>query len=266
MKNWTTKEIQYLKKNALLAETNEVLNIKEMANKLNRTTQSVRNKIYNLQRDGDLPKVNRELAIDSFKRPWIPEEDKRLLAMRKQGATHSEIAVALGRTEIAVGNRVARLMKSKRTTSLAAKWTEEKIQLLIDNISFDENGYVSNYDDLSRLTGMKYSQVQGKVTRLRNSGRINIFPIKGTTSIKSKNAMNRFNDARFAHIPKKKEEVEVNVSTENSSDISIESKQVNLILTTVCINGQRTEQYYLPNGDLLVIKKTDLAGKQKVSQ
>lgn len=36
MKNWTTKEIQYLKKNALLAETNEVLNIKEMANKLNR--------------------------------------------------------------------------------------------------------------------------------------------------------------------------------------------------------------------------------------
>lgn len=30
MKNWTTKEIQYLKKNALLAETNIVLNVEEL--------------------------------------------------------------------------------------------------------------------------------------------------------------------------------------------------------------------------------------------
>lgn len=35
MKMWTTKELQYLKKNALLAETNEVLNAPEMAKNLN---------------------------------------------------------------------------------------------------------------------------------------------------------------------------------------------------------------------------------------
>lgn len=34
MKYWTTKEVSYIQKNALLAETNEVINIEDMAKKI----------------------------------------------------------------------------------------------------------------------------------------------------------------------------------------------------------------------------------------
>lgn len=261
MKAWTTKEIQYLIKNALLAETNEVLNLQEIAKKLNRTVQSVRNKVYNLQRDGDLPKVQRELAIDSYKRPWTEREDKRLLAMRNQGQTYLEIANELERTVTSVSNRAARLIKNNKAKPLIASWTADQISVLIDNVKFDENGFVHNYEELARLTGMKYSQVQGKVQRLRKTGKITVMPIEGTTNVKSKEAMQRFNDQRFARVQRKepvKEEMK-----QAEAVPSVISKHVTVIITTVVTNGIQTDQYFLPNGELLATKKLTRPGSSK---
>lgn len=44
MKYWTTKEISYIQKNALLAETNEVINIENIAKKLGRSVAAVSKK------------------------------------------------------------------------------------------------------------------------------------------------------------------------------------------------------------------------------
>lgn len=261
MKSWTTKEIQYVIKNSLLAETNEVLNLNEMAKKLGRTVQSVRNKVYNLQRDGDLPKVQRELAIDSYKRPWTEREDKRLLAMRSQGQQYSDIAAELERTEASVSARMARLVKNKKAQPLLASWTTDQISVLIENIKFDENGFVCNYDELARLTGMKWSQVQGKVQRLRRTGKITVMPVEGTTNIKSKEAMQRFNDQRFAHVQRKEPQVVQEEMKQAEAIPIVNSKHVTVIITTVVTNGIRTDQYFLPNGELLATKKTDSAGK-----
>lgn len=258
MKSWTTKEIQYVIKNSLLAETNEVLNLNEMAKKLGRTVQSVRNKVYNLQRDGDLPKVQRELAIDSYKRPWTEREDKRLLAMRSQGQTYSEIAIELERTVTSISNRAARLIKSNKAKPLSANWTDGQIELLIENIRFDENGFVYNYDELARLTGMKYSQVQGKVQRLRRTGKITVMPVEGTTNIKSKEAMQRFNDQRFAHVQRKEPQVVQEEMKQAEAIPIVNSKHVTVIITTVVTNGIQTDQYFLPNGELLATKKDRL--------
>lgn len=255
MKAWTTKEIQYLIKNALLAETNEVLNLREMAKKLNRTVQSVRNKVYNLQRDGDLPKVQRELAIDSYKRPWTEREDKRLLAMRSQGQTYFEIANELERTVTSVSNRAARLIKNNKAKPLSASWTADQITVLIDNVKFDENGFVHNYEELARLTGMKYSQVQGKVQRLRRTGKITVMPIEGTTNVKSKEAMQRFNDQRFAHVRRKENSDLKEDMNQPKSTPEITSKHLTVILTTIVLNGIQTDQYFLPDGELLATKK-----------
>ena len=255
MKSWTTKEIQYVIKNSLLAETNEVLNLNEMAKKLGRTVQSVRNKVYNLQRDGDLPKVQRELAIDSYKRPWTEREDKRLLAMRSQGRPHSDIAIELERTEASVSARVARLVKNKKAQPLLASWTTDQTSVLIENIKFDENGFVCNYDELARLTGMKWSQVQGKVQRLRKIGKITVMPVEGTTNIKSKEAMQRFNDQRFAHVQRKEPRaVKEDVKAVGSVPV-VKSKHVTVIITTMITNGIQIDQYFLPNGELLATKK-----------
>lgn len=44
MKYWTTKEVSYIQKNALLAETNEVINIENIAKKLGRSVAAVSKK------------------------------------------------------------------------------------------------------------------------------------------------------------------------------------------------------------------------------
>lgn len=265
-KNWTTKEIQYLKKNALFAETNEVLNIPEMAKKLNRTVVSVRSKLYHLQRSEELPKIDRSKSFDTFGKPWTTKEDKRLIAMKKSGATHSEIGEQLERSKVSVDNRVHRLKESGKIKKSKILWTEDEVQLVLDNIKFDENSFVSNYDELSRLVKKRYDQIYAKVSRLRKEGVITEAPKQGTTSVKSKQAMNRFNDARFAHVPKKKEEVTMTGPTVNQPDVSIESKQVSLILTTVIVSGQRTDQYFTQEGELIATKKEPTSAATEISK
>lgn len=104
--------------------------------------------------------------------------------------------------------------------------------------------------------------MQNKVAGLRRKGLI-LSPKEGTTSVKSKEAMARFNDARFAHIPDKKEEQLMEIESEN---ISIESKQVSLILTTVIVNGQQTDQYFTQEGELIATKKEPTPAATEISK
>ncbi len=76
MKNWTTKEIQYLKKHALLAETNVVLNIEQLAKKLGRSAKSVDVKIYKLRRDGQFPPTDFSKAFDPKGRILLTKKTK----------------------------------------------------------------------------------------------------------------------------------------------------------------------------------------------
>ena len=252
-KNWTTKEIQYLKKSALLAETNEVLNIADMARKLNRTAQSVQSKVYYLQRSEELPRIDRSKSFDIAGKPWSKEEDKRLIAMKKNGSTHAEIAEHLGRTENSVVSRVHRLKNSGKVKNIRNRWTDEEIQLILDHLKFDSNGFVCNYDELARLVRKRLQQVYAKISRLRKEGVITEAPKQGTTSVKAKESMTRFNDARFAHIPKKKEGSAMNELIQPS--FTVESREVTLKLTTTIINGQRSEQYFSKDGQLIAQKK-----------
>ena len=265
MKMWTTKELQYLKKNSLLAETNEVLNAPEMAKKLKRSPAAVNKKISDLRKNGDLPQVDRSKAFDSKGRPWNREEDKKLMAMKKRGASHKEISEALERPVDSINNRASRLCRKGKIKPRQTNWTNEEKQKLIDNLSFDENGFVNNYSELSRITRKRYEQVQNKVAGLRRKGLI-LSPKQGTTSVKAKESMTRFNDARFAHVPKKKEEVLMNGPAVNQPDVSIESKQVSLILTTVIVSGQRTDQYFTQEGELIATKKEPTSAATEISK
>ncbi|MGG5373547.1 hypothetical protein IGI67_005220 [Enterococcus sp. AZ196] len=262
MKTWTTKELAYLKKHSLLAETNEVLNITEMAKKLNRTTQSVRNKLYSMQRSGDMPAVDRSMQRDAGGRFYSPEEDKRIISMYKQGATYREISDSLGRTETSVTGRVYNLRKSGRLkTKKLKRWTEKETQLLIARVRFDETGHVNNYEELMRLVSKNYHQLTGKITKLRKAGKISTSVQPGTTSKKSKQAMKKFNDARFAHVPKNKEEKTMSLDSHETvpqdipQAISIESREITLILTTTTINGHKVQQFFTKDGELLATKK-----------
>ena len=261
MRQWTTKDMQYLISHSLLAETNEVLNIPEMAKKLKRSPAAVSKKICNIRKNGDLPQVDRFKAFDSKGRPWNADEDRKLIAMKKGGSSHKEIAEALDRPVSSINNRSNRLSRKKKMNPNRVQWTSEEIQKLVENIAFDENGFVSNYSELSRIVGKRYEQVQTKVSRLRKDGLISILPEDGTTSEKSKQAMNRFNDARFAHVPKNKEENTMSldsveaVTQDLDQSISIESREITLILSTTTINGRKMQQFFTKDGELLATKK-----------
>lgn len=233
-----------------------------MAKKLNRTTQSVRNKLYSMQRSGDMPAIDRSLQRDADGRRYSPEDDKRIISMVKQGATYREIGETLGRSETSVTGRIYNLRKSGRLkTKKLKRWAEKETQMLIDRVRFDKTGHVNNYEELMRLVSRNYSQVVGKITKLRKAGRISTHAQPGTTSEKSKKAMNRFNDARFAHVTKNKEEKTMSldsveaITQDLDQSISIDSREITLILTTTTINGQKVQQFFTKEGELLATKK-----------
>lgn len=267
MKIWTTKEIEYLKKNALLAETNTVLNIEQLAKKLGRSPKSVDVKIYKLRRDGQFPQTDFSKAFDPKGRKFTDSEDKRIIAMYKKGESYADIGNSLDRSESSIGGRIVRLKKLGKIKQVQKQWSDREVDILLENIKFDENGFCCNHVELARLCNRTYEQVNRKLNYLRKKGVITVMPDRSKTSIKSKQAMDRFNDARFAHLSKEKEAILMVKTVENLSNVSIESKQINLILTTVIVNGQRTEQYFLPSGDLLLTKKlTPPASNESVNK
>ncbi|MFG5564349.1 helix-turn-helix domain containing protein [Enterococcus faecalis] len=266
MKLWTTKEVAYVKRTALLAETNEVLNIKEMAKRLDRTVQSVRNKIYNLQRSGEMPSIDKSKQFDTKGRHYSKEEDKRIISMYKAGATYKEIAEALERGEISVTSHIYKLRKDKKLkVQKVSPWTEEQTLKLLENVSFDDNGFVNNHNELMRLTNKQYGQVTRKIYDLRKKGEIRIYADRTKTSVKSKQAMNQFNDARFAQYKKKEDKPVEPREKQTSEIISVESREVSLILTTVNLSDRRIDQYYTKDGQLLAVKKEPTSFADEVS-
>ncbi|EPH90007.1 hypothetical protein D922_03382, partial [Enterococcus faecalis 06-MB-DW-09] len=255
-KPWTTKEIAYLEKSALLAETNEVINTEQLAKKLGRSVTAVAKKVSFMRKDGQLPKVKRELAFDSSGRPWTKSEERRLASMYKQGTVYEEIAEALGRSSASCSNKVSELKTTGKIKTLRqAEWTDKQISLLVETVEFDSNGYVSNYSDLTRVTGKQYSQVVCKVSRLRKQGRIATKPIEGTTSINAKESMQKFNNARFAQYERKEDaklEQPIQEKHVSAGSLSIESKEERVIHTVVVFAGVETHTYFSADGTQIV--------------
>ena len=252
MKAWTTKELAYVRKNALLAETNEVINSEQLAKKLGRTVSAIMKKISQMRKDGQLPPVKRELAFESNGRPWTATEEKRLIAMHKQGASYVEIGEALGRSKGSCSNKVSKLQAAgKIKKKRVEQWTSEQVQVLLDHVTFDQNGYVSNYMELSRVTGKQYAQVVHKVNNLRKEGEILTRPLDGTTSVKAKESMQKFNDARFAQYERKEDaklEQPIKEKRVSAGSLSIESKEERVIHTVVIYAGIETHTYFSAEG------------------
>lgn len=256
-KNWTTKEVAYVQKHALLAETNEVLNVTELAKKLNRTFRSIEAKIYKMRKDEMLPALDHTKAFDARNRLYSQSVDKRIISMYKQGSTYAEIGEAVGRSEQSIACRVMRLKKNGLIEkSKICTWTNEEIQTVIRNIKFDENGYVSNYQELTSLVDKRYTQIQQKVCVLRKQGLITVQADKSKTSVKSKEAMDKFNKARFAQY-KKEDNPVVEKTAKTDVKVETQSKMIQVIMTTIITGEERTTSFFTSEGELLAVKKEE---------
>lgn len=259
MKTWTTKEIAYLKRYAILSETNQVLNISELAQKLKRTNLAVDAKIRNLQREGELPKVDHTLAIDPYRRGWSEKEKKRIIHMANLGAGSKEIADSTGRTVRSIENQMRKLRVQGRLEPRRLKWKESDIQLLVKMIEFDKNGFVANYPELCRAVGRQRSAVSAKIVKLRKEGVIKQQPDKTTQSVKSKKAMNNWG------IYIEEEDRMKKNSFESIPVPCVESKEITLILTTITESDHKIEQYFTKDGRLVICKKEPTSSANEVS-
>ena len=131
---------------------------------------------------------------------------------------------------------------------------------------------MSNYPELARVTRKQYSQVVQKVGRLRKEGKITTNVKPGTTNVKSKQSMQKFNDARFAQYAKKEEdsmqtEQPMQSRSVTAGSLSIESKEERVIHTVVIFAGVETHTYFSADGTKIAeIQKEPTPVSASVSQ
>lgn len=255
-RNWTTKEIQYIKRSALMDETNKVVNISQMASHLERSYKSIEKKISILRRTDDLPKVDNSLQIDSKGRAYTDEETNGIIKMHKQGCPIKSIAERFDRSESAIQCRISKLrMQGRVKGKRQVPWLEADVNWLLENIEFDENGFTSNLDYLAKSLKRQYSSISQKIGKLRKSGDIQVLADKSKTSIKSKKAHQDFNDKRFAHLGRSEGNMVNNIENQK---IVESSKVVQVILTIVKdSSGKELHQYFSFEGELLAERGTN---------
>ncbi|WP_010010789.1 helix-turn-helix domain-containing protein, partial [Loigolactobacillus coryniformis] len=85
-------KLQKIVKKAVLAETNEVLNVKELARYFDVSKNVITTKVYELRRRGQLPKVDKSLQIDAYQRPYTSRELRFIVGAINADQTCSQVA------------------------------------------------------------------------------------------------------------------------------------------------------------------------------
>lgn len=247
-KHWTPRELKYVAQKALLDSTNAVVNVKQMAKYLKRSPTAVNNRITKLRKEGILPQIDPDKAIDTDRRPYSEREIKRVEAMLENGSTAKEIGDSLDRTESAIRGLIFRLRKKgvmdARSNEL---WEQHEEDYLVINIRFDEHGYTTNTVELANFLNRSVKSVSRKISKLRNSGVITVHADRTKTSIKAKKAHEQFNNKRFAQYERK-------VPTVLITPSKVEVVQV-VHTVTVGSNGDEIHQYWTFDGKLLAENK-----------
>ncbi|NBJ71021.1 MULTISPECIES: helix-turn-helix domain-containing protein [Clostridia] len=247
-RQWTTKEVGYIKRAALLDSTNDVVNLEQMAKHLNRSVSAVSKRIWLLRQEGDFPEIDKGKAIDTAGKPYSDEDIKRIKFMVKKGSTAKEIAESLGRTESSIYSVIGRLRRKGVIKTTSKKmWNSSDVHYLINNIQFDENGYTTNTKELARALNRPYQSVTYKISQLRRDDVLTVKADMTKTSVKAKQAHDEFNQKRFATLGK---EVRNVVTTPSKAEV------VPVILTVSSNStGEEIHQYWTLDGKLLAENK-----------
>lgn len=175
---WTTSEIEKLK--TMLAEGKTSIEIAVALNRPSR--QTIDQKIYNLRKEGVLPSVKRNVEHTKQTAPtivWSDKEIELITKLTETGCVPEDIAQILGKSPTDVSNMVDHLSKTKKITLPPAvitkptsppftrTWSAEEEATVI---TMRREGYTIR--EIAEALGRSYTQVNGKVSHLRDSGRL----------------------------------------------------------------------------------------------
>lgn len=219
---WTDKEVAKLRRRILLAETNEVINIPELAKALNKKESAIKDKIHWLRERGELARADRSLQFDDYRRPYTEREEQMLIHMYKQELSLNYMAEKLNRTIPGIQGKLSNLRRQGKLANRIKIWTNEEVKFLIRSLRFDSYGYTTNVKDISEILNLSYEQVSWKVKGLRKEGVIRILPDKTKTSVNSTEAfyeyMKQFNEKRHISYKIKKQMNSIPEQKKTNSD------------------------------------------------
>lgn len=197
--------LEYIKQNALFAETNQILNIEELSKEMDICIDRLEDKFAEWRKIGCLPKTDRSHQIDLHGRWYSKSEDNKIIYMKKRNVSNEEIGRLLGRSGGSIKSRTDYLKKSGKLESVY-HWQDWEIEVILRNVTFDKYGFVNDYPKLRNLLQGRRSQraVYIKIIELRKQDKITVKPIPGKTSVAAIKALRKFKDITFA--PKKKEQ------------------------------------------------------------
>lgn len=251
-KTWLKKEIDYVRRYVIFDETNKALNIPEMARGLGRSESAVKNRIAGLQEAGQLPKriVSDGLWLEAHNKRYTKAEKKRIISMWNRYFSVKEIAESIGRSHASVRHQID-LLRSEgvHLERRTCKWTDEKVDLLKDNIKFDIYGCIDNLDELTRILGASTLGVKNKVRRLRETKEIDV-KVMGV-SVRSRNGFRREDAIRFKRqfTPQKSDEING-------------KKVIQVIVEIKTINGRSYTEYRTQQGKLLKKEPTPVPASE----
>ena len=212
---WTKKEDDILLKNIQFDDRGYIANISDLTFLLkNRKKDGIRRRVRNLREKGVLPDLDWNDLLYPRQRPFSKYEDKIIIGALKVGTTPTEIGAELDRSVDSIQGRIKRIREhGEEVPRLKRKFTDKEIEILIQNVKFDEYGYVSNTSELTSLLKRSKPVIRQKLMQLRRMGLIETLPDKSKSGIScnTRNAFRKQNDLCFVFNKKRPTPVSASV-------------------------------------------------------
>lgn len=206
-KKWTKYEDTTLLENVAFDHRGFACNVEHLFELLkSRSKGAIYQRIHTLRKCGRLADLCLDDPIDPYFKPFTKDEDRIIIGALKMGTTPTEIGAVLDRSTDSIQGRI-RLLRSRGEDipRLVRKFTDQEIEILIQNVKFDEYGFVSNTDELATLLSRAKSVVRSKIMQLRKMSLIETLPDKSKSGIScnTRNAFKKQNDLCFIFNKKK---------------------------------------------------------------
>jgi hypothetical protein len=152
--------------------TNECLNLDECADSFGITLTTMRRRIYEMRRNGQLPQFKPTEYHDAYQRPYTEREIKTIAAMLNAGRTTIEVADQMERTKKGIEFLRIKLVDQGRVAPVCKRWSAAEDQFILENIQLDKNGICVNTAWLAHELVRARSGVEHRLTKLRKQHKL----------------------------------------------------------------------------------------------
>ncbi|MCY9807060.1 hypothetical protein OXT66_05785 [Lentilactobacillus senioris] len=170
---WDQNHIKKLKRKLILdPDTNEVLNLSECSVEFDIAKTTMRRRIIELRKVGELPKIDKRNQFDEYNRPYSDSELKSISQMFEYGCSNEEVAQRFNRTIKGISFLRSKLIHQNKINYVCQPWSDDEDRWLLDHIELDANNIVSNTQEIVKRSERSKNAIEHRIHKLRVAGKI----------------------------------------------------------------------------------------------